>query len=94
MRYKKVYVVLLVGNRHHLSWFLLLIIKQQQWQLNNYKQALILSTLEIVYKYCNSLILRTDDRKIAGSQNLVLNSNVMKYFKNTQNFSTRVLLFV
>ena len=32
-----------------------------------YKQALILLTLEVVYKYCNSFNLLTDDRKIAGS---------------------------
>ena len=57
-----------------------------------YKQALILLTLEAVCKTATALTL-TDDRKISGSLNLVLNSSITKYFKNTQNFSTRVLLF-
>ena len=47
-----------------------------------------------MYKYCNSFNLVTDDRKIAGSWNLLLNSNMIKYFKNTQYFSTRLLLFL
>ena len=51
-----------------------------------YKQALIFAD-------SFSLIFYKLMTKIAGSWNLVLNSGVMKYFKSTQNFSTRPLFF-
>ena len=80
---KKVKIIFLVGNPHHLLWFLLLIIKHQQWQPNNF-----------INKPSLYWVLLTDDRRIAGSWNLVLNSSMMKYFKNTQNVSTRPLCFM
>ena len=46
-----------------------------------YEQALILLTFEKVYKLCNIFNFVTDDKKIAGCWNLVLNSSIMKYLK-------------
>ena len=94
MCYNKVYVIFLVGNLHHLLWFLSLITKHQQWHQNNcINKPSFLLVFKVVYKYCSNFNLLTDDRKIAGCWYFVLNSSMVKYFKNTQNFSTRALLF-
>ena len=95
MSYNKVYISFLVGNTHHLLWFSSLIIKHQQWHFNNFinKHSFLL-TFQTVYKYCSSYNLLTDDRKVAGSWNSVLNTSMMKYFKKNAEFQHEGITFL
>ena len=82
-----------MGNPHHLLWYLLLIIKHQPWQPNNFINE---PSFYWLLRSCinnAAAFLLNDDRKIAGSWNLVRNSSMMKYFKNSQNLSTRYYVF-